>query len=231
MHKTAFALTMFAISASAADFRALDIGQSCASAAKWEAAQGSTSMPGKAGPGADIYTFEGREFDRDVYLSYFCTHGTLFTGNYSFPIESLDQAVDSYREIRERLLSVYGDASSDASPWSGEGDVRSTGIDSPKYMTVWRTRRASTTLSLMRNQPSEKPGWRVFLVVGPVTSKATSRSAPPDERGCLNGSHFGGWRLPFAGPPHRAINRSVFVDEAPRAKRARTYCGRSNIEV
>lgn len=204
MHKTAFALTMFAISASAADFRALDIGQSCASAAKWEAAQGSTSMPGKAGPGADIYTFEGREFDRDVYLSYFCTHGTLFTGNYSFPIESLDQAVDSYREIRERLLSVYGDASSDASPWSGEGDVRSTGIDSPKYMTVWRTRRASTTLSLMRNQPSEKPGWRVFLVVGPVTSKATLRSAPPDENAdvlTVRISEDGVCHLPDASTP------------------------------
>ena len=180
MRKLGFALTMFAISATAADFRALDIGQSCGSAREWEVAQGSTPMPGSAVPGADIYAFEGREFDRDVYLSYFCMHGTLFTGNYSFPIESLDQAVDSYRDIRERLLSVYGETSSDASPWSGAGDMRSTGIDSPKYMTFWRTAGASTTLSLMRNKPSEKPGWRVFLVIGPVTSKATSQSAPPE---------------------------------------------------
>lgn len=180
MHKLTFALTMFFISANAADFRALDLGQSCASAREWEVAQGSTPMPGSAGPGAEIYAFEGREFDRAVYLTYFCTHGTLFTGNYSFPIDSLDQAVDSYRDIRERLLSVYGDTSGDASPWGGAGNTQSTGIESPKYMTFWRTARAISSLSLMRNKPSEKSGWRVFLVIGPVSSKATAQSPPPD---------------------------------------------------
>jgi hypothetical protein len=178
MRKLAFALMLFVLPVSATDFRALDIGQSCASAREWELARGSAPMQGRAGPGADIYSFEGREFDRDVYLSYFCMNGALFTGNYSFPIESLDQAVDSYRDIRERLLSIYGDTSDDASPWSGAGDIRSTGIDSPIYMTHWKTARVSTTLSLMRNHPPEKAGWRVFLVIGPVTSKATPPQSP-----------------------------------------------------
>jgi hypothetical protein len=182
---------MFSISATGADFRTLDLGQSCTSAREWEVARGSTPMPGSAGPGADIYAFEGREFDRDVYLSYFCMHGVLFTGNHSFPIESLDQAVDSYRDIRERLLSVYGDTSSDASPWSGAGDMRSTGIDSPKYMTFWRTTRGSTTLSLMRNKPSERPGWRVFLVIGPVTKWAHSYRGRSILKIRIGGGHSG----------------------------------------
>jgi hypothetical protein len=178
MHKLALLLTMFAMSATAADFRALDIGQSCASAREWEIARGSTPKQGSVGPGADIYAFEGREFDRDVYLSYFCMHGALFTGNYSLPIESLDQALDSYRDIRERLLSVYGDTSSDDSPWSGAGIKQATGIDSPKFMTYWTTDRVTTTLTLMRNKPSESPGWRVFIVIRSAISKAKSRHSP-----------------------------------------------------
>jgi hypothetical protein len=57
-----------------------------------------------------IYAFTGREFDRDLFFSYFCMHGDLFTGNYSFPIESLEQAADSYRDVHAKMLSTYGDA-------------------------------------------------------------------------------------------------------------------------
>jgi hypothetical protein len=174
MHKLALVLTMLAMSATAADFRALDIGQSCASAREWEVAHGSTPVPGRTGPGADIYAFEGREFDRDLFLSYFCMHGDLFTGNYSFPIESLDQAAASYRDVHDRLLSIYGDTSVDNSPWNGIADRRSIATDSSKYMTYWKTSRVTATLSIMPNQPNENPGWRVFLVIAPVLSKAKS---------------------------------------------------------
>jgi hypothetical protein len=174
MHKLASVLTMFAMSATAADFRALDIAQSCASAREWEVARGSTPMPGRTGAGADIYAFTGREFDRHLYFSYFCAHGDLFTGNYSFPIESLEQAVDSYRDVHSILLSTYGNAFVDNSPWNGDGDRRSIATDSSKYMTNWRTSRVSATLSIMPNQPTEKSGWRVFLVIAPVLSKAES---------------------------------------------------------
>jgi hypothetical protein len=174
MRKLAFALTMLSTSASAADFRALDIGQSCASAREWEVARGSTPMPGRAGAGADVYAFTGREFDRNLYFSYFCMHGDLFTGNYSFPIESLEQAVDSYRDVHGLLLSRYGDPFVDNSPWNRDSDKRSIATDSSKYMTNWRTPRVSATLSIMPNQPTEKSGWRVFLVIAPVLSKAKS---------------------------------------------------------
>jgi hypothetical protein len=178
MHKPAYLLTILAMSATAADFRALDIGQSCATAREWEVVRGSTPMQGAAGPGADIYGFEAQEFGRDVYLSYFCIHGTLFTGNYSFPIESLDKALESFHEIHDQMLFAYGDTSSDNSPWNGDGEMQSTTIESPKYMTHWQTTRVSTTLSLMRNKPSESPGWRVFIVIGPVHPKAISAEFP-----------------------------------------------------
>jgi hypothetical protein len=55
VHKLAFLLMMFAMSATAADFRALDIGQSCASAREWEVARGSTPMPGRTGAAGNPY--------------------------------------------------------------------------------------------------------------------------------------------------------------------------------
>src|ERR1700730_15031437 len=50
MHKLALLLTIYAMSATAADFRALDNGQSCASAREWEMARGSTPKQGSVGP-------------------------------------------------------------------------------------------------------------------------------------------------------------------------------------
>jgi hypothetical protein len=165
----AFVITMFAISATAADFRALDIGQSCVSAQDWEVSKGSAPIPERMGP--DIYAFNGREFDRDIFLSYFCVNGALFTGNYSFPIESLERAAATYRDIHARLLSTYGDAFVDNSPWNSDGDRRFIASVASRYMTNWRTSRVSATLTIMPNQPSEQSGWRVFLVISSVHPK------------------------------------------------------------
>jgi hypothetical protein len=133
-------------------------------------------MPWRGGAGADIYAFTGREFDRDLFFSYFCMHGELFTGNYSFPIETLQQAADSYRDVHARLLSLYGDAFVDNSPWSGNGDERFIATDPSKYMTNWRTSRVSAAPTIMPNQTGEKSGWRVFLVIGSAHLKS---KAPP----------------------------------------------------
>ncbi len=84
MYKLALIMTIFTMSARAADFRALDIGQSCALAREWEVSKGSIPTPGRKGPGADIYAFEGRDFDRELSFSYFCIDGNLFAGNYFF---------------------------------------------------------------------------------------------------------------------------------------------------
>jgi hypothetical protein len=174
MHKLALLLTVFAASATAADFRALNVGESCATAREWEIAQGSTALKTSTGGGADIYGFQGQAFGRGVYLSYFCRNGLLFTGNYSFPIESLDQAVESYREIHDQMLSIYGEAFLDQSPWNGNIDAQATSLESPKYLTSWTAPRTHTSLTLMRSQPSEITGWRVFIVIGPSLSKSPS---------------------------------------------------------
>ena len=176
MLKLALAATIFSLSATAADFRALDIGQSCTTAREWEVARGSTPMPGRTGAGADIYAFTGREFDRDLFFSYFCMHGELFTGNYSFPIESLEQAAESYRDVHAILLSTYGDAFVDNSPWSGDGDRRFMATELSRFNTNWRTSRVSATLTIMPSQTGEKSGWRVFLVIASAHLKA---KAPP----------------------------------------------------
>src|ERR1700733_8513524 len=110
MLKLPLAATIFSLSATAADFRALNIGQACTTAREWDGARGSTPMPGRTGAGADIYAFTGREFDRDLFFSYFCMHGELFTGNYSFPIESLEQAAESYRDVHAIFFSPFGEA-------------------------------------------------------------------------------------------------------------------------
>lgn len=171
---TALMLTL-AMSATAADFRALNIGESCASAREWEFAKGSTptQLPNSSG-NSYLLGFQGQALGRDVYLSYLCRDGVLFTGNYSFPVESWDEAVESYRQIHDEMLSINGDTSMDASPWNGNVGPTSTSLESPKYATTWSSARVVTSLSLMRNQPSEKTGWRVFIVVGPAHTKSTS---------------------------------------------------------
>lgn len=159
-------LTLSAFGASGADFRALDIGQPCASAPAWEIAHGSTPLPWNTVQGGENYAFKSREFDREIVVMYFCVHESLFTGNYYFPIESLDQAVEGYRNIHSRLRSSYGETFLDSSPWNGYGDNRSVAPDPRHYMTTWRTSRVSATLALMPNHPSESAGFRVFVVIG-----------------------------------------------------------------
>jgi len=58
MLKLAFAATIFAVSANAADFRALNIGQSCVSVRESEIAQGSTPLPARTGEASEILVGE-----------------------------------------------------------------------------------------------------------------------------------------------------------------------------
>jgi hypothetical protein len=165
-HNYAFLLALIAVSAEGADFRAPDIGQSCATVVEWEIAHGSTPVPWTTVPGAETYAFRVRQFDRDILAQYVCVKGNLLAGNYLFPVESLDQAVDSYREIHSRLLAVYGIPSADNSPWSDNVDSRVTSLYPQQYMTIWIAARETSTISLMPNKKSESVGWRVFLVIG-----------------------------------------------------------------
>ncbi len=91
------AVTSFSSPLRAADFRTLDFGAACDSVVTREQARGSVPIPGEKISGADVYGFRGREYDRDLVLTYFCPKGVLFSGNYYFPVEGLETAIVSYR--------------------------------------------------------------------------------------------------------------------------------------
>lgn len=178
MYRFTVLILTLAVSSRAADFRALNIGESCATVREWEIAKGSTLTQSPEGSSKSYWLgFRGNAFGRDVYLSYLCRDGLLFTGNYMFPVESLDKAVESYRQIHDDMLSIYGDTSMDESPWNGNIGPMSTSLESPKYTTSWISAQTLISLSLMRNQPSEEAGWQVFIVVGPSHS-----ATPPTEK-------------------------------------------------
>ena len=193
MRMLAFTMALFTFSASAADFRALDIGQACAAAPEWELTHGSTLIPWNAGPGAEVYAFDVRQFDRRVLATYFCLKGELFTGNYSFPIEPLEEAVESYRDTYGKLMAIYGLPFVDSSPWNPNGEPRAVSPDPRKYMTNWRTERISVTISIMPNRPTESAGWRVFIVIGKPRSRADLTIGSSD-RGAASSMSQGGNR-------------------------------------
>jgi hypothetical protein len=171
MFKLVFAATMFAASASAADFRALDFGQSCVWVPEWELAHGSTPAGAPAGNTGPQLAYTGREFDRDLYFFYFCRHGKLFSGNYFFPIVSLEHVSDVYSDVYTRLLSTYGEASADNSPVN-RGDLSFSETDLPNIYTNWRTSRVSVTLAIRPDRKGDNSGWRIVLVVFPADIKA-----------------------------------------------------------
>jgi hypothetical protein len=160
-----------ATSASAADFRALDFGQSCVLAPDWEVEHGSTPARAPAGTSGSQLAYTGHEFDRDLYIFYFCVGGKLFSGNYLFPIESPDQIADTYRDAYTKLLSIYGEIHDDDSPMT-HGDRYFIEPDLSNFSTIWRTSRVSAILAIKRSRKNEKSGWRVILIVFPADFKA-----------------------------------------------------------
>ena len=152
-------LIVFAYSAaSAADFRTLDIGDSCESVPAREQVLASTTVPWNA-PEGIIYAFHGSAFDRDLLFTYFCPKGHLFTGNYYFPVEDAEKVQETYRDVRQRLTSIYG--SPDSSDLNSDSRQRDAGIQ----MTTWKTAKLFVTMSIQPNHPNEEQGHRIFVVV------------------------------------------------------------------
>jgi hypothetical protein len=162
------AVILIAAPADAADFRTLDLGAPCDAAPAREQARGSVAIPWKKIPGADVYAFTGRDYDRDLVVMYFCPQGTLFSGNYFFPIEQPEKAVTSYRGVYDLLIAVYGAPFVDNTPWQVGGSTKDERVINPDpwmYMTAWRTPRLNINMAITQGQESEGPGWRVFVVI------------------------------------------------------------------
>ena len=161
------ALVLLSAPVGATDFRALDLGDPCGPVQTREKALGSVAIPWPRWAGADIYAFAGRDFDRDLKLTYFCTNGRLYSGGYYFPVEKLEDALNTYRAVYESLLSMYGEPYVQDMPWQvGPGsNPRGMPPESRGYETVWKTPRLDARMGIASNFPSESPGRRVFVEI------------------------------------------------------------------
>jgi hypothetical protein len=158
------AMILISAPAGAANFRGLEFGAPCAAAPAHEQARGSVAIPWKTNPGADVYAFTGREYNRDLVIIYACPQGTLVSGNYMFPVEQLEKTVSTYRDVHDRLVSIYGAPFIDSPPWQvGTKDPRGISQHPQKYITSWRTPILNVAMSILRT--NEPPGWRVFVVI------------------------------------------------------------------
>jgi len=146
---------------SVADFRTINIGDSCEAVPAREEALASTAVPWQ-GP-KDIYAFRGYDFGRDLLFSYLCPAGDLFAGNYYFPEEQPDGVIGTYHDVHRRLVSLYGKPFADSSDL--QADPRFRASESRRYMTTWWTPRLSITMAVMPNFPTEPQGLRVFVVI------------------------------------------------------------------
>jgi hypothetical protein len=165
MRKFLLTCALFASPVSAADFRVLDFGDSCEPIRGLEKALGSreTSWPGLS---PDVPAFIGRAFDRDVSISYFCLRGKFAVGNYFFPTQSLEDAVQSFHEAYDSLVSKYGAPYTDNSPWHG-ANSRFTSVepDPSKYTAYWRGERVNTIISLKPGREASGARWQVAVSV------------------------------------------------------------------
>jgi hypothetical protein len=150
--------------ASAAGFRVLNFGDPCESARGLEKVIGSREITW-SGLSADVPAFAGRAFDREVSISYFCLHGKFMVGNYFFPMQSLDNAVQSLHEAYDSLVSQYGALYTDNSPWHGANSrFVAAEVDPTKYTAYWRGERINAVMSL---RPSGGAGaqWQVAIAL------------------------------------------------------------------
>src|SRR5580658_7401821 len=95
-------LVILAARADAADFRVLNIGDACVGVEAKEAALGSKSVPRNDTPRTVAHAFEAKEFGRDLVVLYLCDEGRLYSGNYRLPLEGLEDAVKSFRNLHDQ---------------------------------------------------------------------------------------------------------------------------------
>jgi hypothetical protein len=157
-------LTLMAARVYGADFRVLDFEETCAHAGQREGALGSRQI-GWNPSGPEYLAFQAQEFERQVSVLYFCPKGVLFTGNYFFPTEGFDDALESFRSLYDSLNSTYGEPFLDNTPWQRNSDRRFVSPDPHRYMVTWKSSRVQTTMSVMRGHDKSDSTWHVFVVV------------------------------------------------------------------
>ena len=165
-------LALLTATVNASDVRVLNIGDSCADVEAKEAALGSKPIPWGRISGASAHAFKVRDFDGDVELMYLCYDDKLFTGNYVWRFELLDNAANSFRSVHDQLVRAYGTPFLDTPPWHVRDRAQPAIITSEPsaYATDWRTSRIHAHLMIVRNRGDI--GWHVTLVIGPAPEGA-----------------------------------------------------------
>jgi hypothetical protein len=149
--------------ASAADFRALDFGASCANLPALEAAQGSSRFEEQL-PSGYQHAFRGRYLDRDVVIGYACRDGAFFRGAYIFQAQDQADAASLYRKLKQQITHERGAPSYDFASPEHRRKMQSAGATlsaADKQVAFWNGKRDETHLSVA--QPSGTRGWRVSL--------------------------------------------------------------------
>jgi hypothetical protein len=122
--------------------------------------------------------FEGKAFGRELIFTYFCPKGVLFTGNYYFPVETLNEVIASYESVHKQLSVTFGAPWLDNSPWMQPAvDPRWLQSDPKHYMTTWNTSRLRVSTSIMPSQEGEPKGWRLFMVYSGELSRERSNNS------------------------------------------------------
>jgi hypothetical protein len=159
-------LSLLATPAAAADFRVLNFGGSCAAAPELEKALGSVQIPSQSGPNQQ--TFKGRVFDREATIMYLCQEGKLVLGNYLFPKQAFEAALEGLHHVYDGLTSTFGVPYIDSSPWqygSAISDPRVVASDPSMFMAAWRDARVHVNTAI-HSASRDKTGvdWAVLVV-------------------------------------------------------------------
>jgi hypothetical protein len=167
MYRLTIVLIAFALPAAAADFRAVDIGESCNNVDAWEMARSSTRNLTHADPPLDVYSYNVEEFGRRVTVRYLCHSGKFISGHYDFSTETWTQAVATYSDIYKSLRSTYGAPSTDDHP---TGDIDNKARSSNHWTThiaAWEKSTSSMVLIIAPKQPAkpEQDEWHVVIDV------------------------------------------------------------------
>jgi hypothetical protein len=152
----------------AADFGVLDFGSPCDSIRALEEARNSESIPWTRSEDEGFHAFRGRAFGRNVSIVYVCVNGLLCIGNYFFPEESLEAAIESYHKLYDDFVALYGAPILDNSPWqpgAASMDQRFIASDPRRYMISWQTSRVHASMHLFRPATSEGELWRVSVIM------------------------------------------------------------------
>ena len=167
MYRLTISLVIFALPAGAADFRSIDIGQTCNTVDAWEMAHGSTRNITHADSGLEVYSYNVEEFGRRVIVRYFCHYGKFFSGHFDFPREPWLQAVETYRNTYNSLRSIHGAPSTEAHPSDDIDNQARSPNHWTTHISVWKDSKANTVLSIVPSQPSkpELDQWHVLIEV------------------------------------------------------------------